>query len=222
VAAPLRLLSTLGLMGILRVALPEAEIDAQWGPTAALLARIRAGARGEVALLTAEGIDALIAEGVLAAGSRVDLAVSTVGIAVAHGAPRPDLSTVESTVAALLAAPSLAYSKAGASGLFFAGLIQRLGIADAINAKAVVIPEGLTGERLLRGEVTLAIQQLSELQAVPGIDIVGPLPEAIGSRTIFSLGRFAGAAPGAEALAAQVAAICTPAVLLAAGLAPVG
>lgn len=224
-SAPLRVLSTLGVLGVLRALLPQAEaegfaIETRFDPTARLLAAIRDGLRGDVAILTAEGIEAEIAAGVLAAGSRRDLVRSFVGVAVPAGAPRPDISTPEAFRDALLAAPSLAYSRAGASGIFFAGLIERLGIADAVNAKARIIPQGFTAELAARGEVALAIQQVSELMAIPGVDVVGKLPEAINTCAIFSAATFAGAAPEAGRFLGWLAAALTPEVLRAGGLEP--
>jgi molybdate transport system substrate-binding protein len=91
----------------------------------------------------------------------------------------------------LLSANSIAYSSIGASGVFFAGLLRRLGIADTVNAKAV-ITAGLTGEVVARGEAELAVQQISELMQVPGLDIAGPLPPGAESITMFSAGVFSG------------------------------
>jgi molybdate transport system substrate-binding protein len=202
----LTVLSTLAVMGALQEILPEYEratatrVDATFAPTRDLLERIEGGAAGDVAILTETAIDALIAAGTLAPGSRVDLARSFIGIAVRAGAPQPDIATAESFRQALLDARSIAYSAAGASGLFFAGLIERLGVADAVRAKATVIPTGLTGELAARGEVELAVQQVSELMVVPGIDIIGRLPDALHGGAIFSGGVFAQAGPAATAL----------------------
>jgi molybdate transport system substrate-binding protein len=197
VAAGLELLSTLGLQGALRELIPafegqtEIRLNAAFGPTAVQLERIAGGAMADVAILTAEGIDALIAAGTLLAGSRTDLARSAVGIAVRAGAARPDISSVDAFKRTLLEARSVVYSRAGASGIFFAGLIERLGIAPEVNARATIIPSGFTAERVARGEAEIAVQQISELMEVPGIDIVGALPAEIGSETIFSAGLFA-------------------------------
>ena len=108
---------------------------------------------------------------------------SLVGLAVKAGAPKPDIGTAEALKATLLAAQSIAYSRLGASGVFFAELIERLGIAEAVNAKATIIPSGLTGALVARGEAQMAVQQLSELMAVPGLDIVGPLPASLQTPT---------------------------------------
>jgi len=196
-AAEVEVVSTLGLMGVTRELAPRYEqmagtrIVADFAPTARLVERIRAGEAADVAVLTAAGIDELTGEGTLARGSRIDLARSVVGVAVRADAPRPDVGSAEAFTRALLGAGSLAYSRAGASGIFFAALIRRLGIADRVNAKATVIPSGLTGELAARGEVEVAIQQVSELLEVPGVDIVGPLPSELDAVTVFSGAVFA-------------------------------
>jgi molybdate transport system substrate-binding protein len=141
-------------------------------------------------------------------------------MAVPAGAPQPDISTVEALRATLLATPSLVYSRAGASGIFFAELIERLGIAAEVNAKAIVIPQGFTAEVAARGGAALAIQQVSELMAVPGIEMVGKLPEGANTCAIFSAARFAQARPGADALLERLVAAMTPGRLAAHGLDP--
>jgi molybdate transport system substrate-binding protein len=92
----------------------------------------------------------------------VDLARSYVGIAVKAGADHPDIATVTALRATLLGAKSVAYSRIGASGIFFAQLIERIGIAHLINARAKIVPSGLTAALLVTGEAELAVQQLSE------------------------------------------------------------
>ena len=113
-------------------------------------------------------------------------------------------------------------SRAGASGLYFAGLLQRLGIADQVNAKATVIPRGFTGELVSRGEAEIAVQQVSELMVVPGIDIVGTLPPGIEGISVFSAGTFASSVlvPQAEALIAMLISVESAGVFRAKGLEP--
>jgi molybdate transport system substrate-binding protein len=165
-----------------------------FAPTNALLGRIHSGELADVAILTAEAIDQLTDTGVLVRGSRVDLALSAVGIAVKAGAPRPDIGSVDALKSALLKAESIAYSRIGASGVFFADLIQRLGILDEVNAKARIIPSGFTAELVASGAAELAIQQVSELMMVPGVDVAARLPSEAQSTTLFSAGVFTGAA----------------------------
>lgn len=222
---PIRVFSTLGVLGVMRDLLPAAEAagyrpEIRFDPTARLVAAIKAGERADIAILTGEGIAAQAAAGVLDGASRVDLCRSAIGVAVRAGAPQPDISTPEAFRAALLAAPSLAYSRAGASGIFFAGLVERLGIAAEVAAKATVIPQGFTAELAARGEVALAIQQVSELLAIPGIAVVGPLPEPLNTRAVFAAACFTGAAPEARPLLHWLAAALTPERLRAGGLEP--
>jgi molybdate transport system substrate-binding protein len=190
----IRVLSTLAVMGAMRELTARHEaatgtgVEADFAPTVALLERLRAGEPADIAILTASAIDDLTAEGVMRRGTRTDVALSFVGVAVKAGAPKPDISSVTAFKATLLAARSVAYSKIGASGIFFAGLIERLGIAAEVNAKAIVVPFGFTAERLVSGEAELAVQQVSELMVVPGIEVVGPLPPEIQTIATFSAG----------------------------------
>src|ERR1700740_1168193 len=137
-----RVLSTYAFKGaVIRLAEPYrgatgTRIDADFAPTLSLLKRLRDGETADVLILTQEGLDELIEEGTVVAASKRDLARSLVGLAVKVGQPHPDISSESAFVAALLAARSVAYSKSGASGIFFAQLIGRLGIASQINAKA--------------------------------------------------------------------------------------
>ncbi|MBW6400744.1 substrate-binding domain-containing protein [Roseomonas sp. HJA6] len=218
-----RLMSTLALAGLLRDSAEALEaalgapVEIELAPTKALEARIRDGIRADAAVLTAESVAALTAEGVLNGTTARALAHSRVGLAVKAGAPLPDISDVAALRRLLLEVPSLCYSRAGASGIFFAGLIERLGIAEAVNAKAIVIPQGFTAEKLLTGEAVIAFQQISELMEVEGITVVGPLPDGAQTVAVFAGAAFAGAHDGA-ALVAAVAALCTPAALRAKGL----
>lgn len=218
-----RLMSTLALAGLLREATPALEaalgarLEVELAPTKALEARIRAGERADAAVLTAEAVAALSAEGVLDGMSARPLAHSRVGLAVRAGAPHPDISTVAALRQLLLDVPTLCYSRAGASGIFFAGLIERLGVAAEVNAKAIVIPQGFTAEKLVSGEAAIAFQQISELMEVPGIEIVGALPEGAQTVAVFSGAVFTGAADGL-ALLEVLARACTAEALRAKGL----
>ncbi len=192
-----RLLSTLALKGaVLSLAAryqaeAGAAIDADFAPTGPLLDRLRAGEAADVVILTREGLEGLKAEGTVVAESCVDLARSFVGLAVKAGADHPDIATEPAFRAALLAAHSVAYSGLGASGIFFAQLIERMGIAAEINARASIIRQGFTAERLLTGEADLAVQQISELKLVAGIEVVGPIPLHLQNPPVFSAGRIA-------------------------------
>jgi molybdate transport system substrate-binding protein len=222
--APIRMLSTLALSGVLDALLPGLAawlppVELQLAPTNVLLDRIAAGVRGDIAILTDAAVDALSASGTLDGASRVALARSHVGLAVRQGAMRPDISSAAAVAAALCGARSVALSRTGASGVFMTGLLVRLGIADEVDRKATVIPSGLTGERVVSGEADLAVQQVSELMAVPGLDILGRLPPEIEGVSVFTAALFIGAAPGAADVVAALRA--ATALMREKGLEPV-
>jgi molybdate transport system substrate-binding protein len=142
-------------------------------------------------------------------------------MAVRKGAPRPDIGTPEKLKQALLAAKSLAHSKTGASGIYFAGLIDRLGLRDALKAKTIV-RDGIVADIAASGEAELAVQQISELMQSPGIDIVGPLPAELQQVTIFSAGVFTDSAQIglAEAFVAHLASPANAALIRRKGMEP--
>ena len=191
----IRVLSTLALMGAVRSlagrheAAGGARIDADFAPTLGLLDRLRDGEAADVVILTREGLAGLAATGSVVAESCVDLARSFVGLAVKAGEAHPDITTEAALRATLVGARSIAYSRLGASGIFFAQLIAQMGIAAAINARATIVPQGFTAERLVSGEADLAVQQISELKQVAGIDIVGPIPLHLQTPAVFSASR---------------------------------
>ena len=154
--------------------------------------------------------------------SCVQLAKSFVGIAVKAGAVHPDIATEVALRATLLAARSVAYSKIGASGILFAQLIERLGIAAEINARATIIPSGFTAEKLVSGEADLAVQQISELKQVPGVEVVGSIPRNLQTPAVFSAGIIAAStkAEQAERLLRYLASPEVAPVLRESGLEP--
>jgi molybdate transport system substrate-binding protein len=190
----IRVLSTLAVKGAFAElaerfqAATGARVDADFSPTLALLDRVRRGEAAEVVILTREGLSEMLSEHRVAAASYVDLAKSWVGIAVKAGRAHPDISTEAALRTALVGARAVAYSRIGASGILFAELIARLGIAHTVNAHAVVIPSGLTAERLLTDEADLAVQQISELKQVAGVEVIGPIPHELQVPAVFSAG----------------------------------
>jgi molybdate transport system substrate-binding protein len=168
-------------------------VDAAYASTSMLLEKIAGGEAGDVAILSAEAVDGLIAKGVLRDGSRVDIARSVIGVAMRIGAEAPDITTVDALKAALRKAKAVAYSRTGISGLYMPALFDKLGIAAEIAPKAVVPSSGTVGEAVARGDAEVGLQQVSELLPVPGVHVVGPLPEAVQLVTVFSAGTFAAA-----------------------------
>ncbi len=159
-----------------------------FGATNHTLEVVRGGAVADVIIATAGAIDTLTLEGKIIKGTRTDLATAGIGACVLAGAPRPDISTVDALKRALLNAKSISYSKAGQSGIHMAKVIEQLGIAELVNAKAKINASGLVGEVVLRGEVELGFQQISELLAVKGVDVIGPLPDELQLNSVFAAG----------------------------------
>ena len=225
---PLALFCTLGLRGVLVELTPV--LAAQGLPIAAIYestntvkTRLASGETADIAILIDETIAEMASTGVLIADTCADIARSGVAIAVKAGTAKPDISTPEAFIQTLKSARAIAYTKNGASGIYFASLIARLGIAEEINRKAVV-RDGFTGELAASGEVEIAVQQTSELFPVAGIDIVGPLPAALQKMTVFTAGVFA-ASPRVEAAKAVVSFLSSPQavqLICSKGLEPAG
>lgn len=170
------------------------QVRIDWAPTSVLIKEIDAGKRADALLVTREAMDGLVARGVVDASTRVELLRSNLGVAVKRGAVHPPIGDAEQFRNALLDARSVAYSNGGASGIYFGKLISEWGIADRINARATIIKDGLAAEKLLSEEADLAIQQISELLTVEGIEIVGPFPPGAQNALSFSVACFADAA----------------------------
>jgi molybdate transport system substrate-binding protein len=148
--------------------------------------RVQAGEAFDAVILASNAIDQLAEAGKVLTGSRVDLVRSGVSLAVRAGAPRPDIGSEEAVKQAVLAASSVSYST-GPSGVHIAKLFDRWGITPQIQSRMVQAPPGVpVGSLVAKGEVGLGFQQLSELIHLEGIDILGPLPPAIQTITVFS------------------------------------
>jgi molybdate transport system substrate-binding protein len=167
------------------------KLAVTWATAPMLVKRIEDGDTPDVVVLSRAGIDALQKLGKIAAGSVVTLVSSGVGIAVKAGAPKPDISTPEALKRTLLDAKSIAYSEpsaGGASGVYFAKLLERMGIADQMKPKTKYPPPGgFSANLLMTGEAELAVQQKPELLHVAGAEVIGLLPGDLNVITEFAV-----------------------------------
>jgi molybdate transport system substrate-binding protein len=193
----------------------------------ALTKRIAGGEAFDLAVLTPKAVDDLAKEGKFAAGSRANLARVGVGVVVKDGTPKPDISSVAAFKQALLAAKSVAYidpAAGGSSGIYVAGLLDKLGVAADVKPKAKLIPGGAVAEHVAKGEADLGIHQISEILPVKGVTLVGPLPAEIQNYTVYAAGVGAHAKE-CDAAKALLKALTSPAaaeVLKSKGMEPAG
>jgi len=230
-AAEVTVLASTALTGVMKTIVPDFERST--GNTVVIAYQASGGAKKriedgavapDVAIVTDAGIDDLIKQGKVAAGSQANIARFLMGVGVHAGAPKPDISTTEAFKRALLEAKSIAYidpASGGASGIFFAKVLERLGIADSVKAKTKLTSSSV-GELIAKGDAELGIHQIAELKSVPGVDIAGPFPGDLQTVTILASGVLSGSKQPSAA-AAFIEFLATPAsvsALKAAGIEP--
>lgn len=196
-ADEIKVYSTIGVKSALEDLAPKFEnatgtkLTISWGLISSLTKKAQGGDVPDVLIVSRASIDSLTKEGKIAAGG-VTLGRSIFAFGVRHGAPKPDISTVEAMKKTLLAARAIGYTSpvaGGASGVFFDKMIQKLGIANEIKAKAKFPPPaGFVGELLTSGEVDIAFQSKPELTTTEGVDVVGPPPGDLGHTNVFAAG----------------------------------
>ena len=213
-AAEINVMSTVAFKDAYLEMLPAFErtsghkVVTQWVPTVEVLRRIKAGETVDLVLMAANGLEDLAKAGKIESASQTPFVKSGVGMAVRAGAPRPDVSSVETFKRTLLAAKSVGYST-GPSGSYLVGLFERLGIAADIKAKTKLIQGEPVGEFVARGEAEIGFQQIPEILPVKGIQYLGPLPAEIQYTTVFSAGLHI-AARQADAARAWIKFLKTP------------
>ena len=165
------------------------EVAFEFGTAGMIRQKMREGARPDVAAATRAVIAELEQAGLLAPGTAVDLGTTGVGLAVREGAAKPDISSVDAFRRALLEARSVACidpASGGTSGIHFAAVLKRLGIARDVAAKSILVFGGYAAERVARGEADLVVQLVCELVPVKGVSLVGPLPEELQLYTTYT------------------------------------
>jgi molybdate transport system substrate-binding protein len=196
-AAEIKVLTAGAFKQVLLALLPDFErtsghkVTVENDTVGALTKRIAGGEVFDLAVLTPKAVDDLAKEGKFVAGSRASLARVGIGVVVKDGTPKPDISSVAAFKQALLAAKSVAYidpAAGGSSGIYVAGLLDKLGIAGEVKPKAKLIPGGAVAEHVAKGEAELGIHQISEILPVKGVTLVGPLPAEIQNYTVYAAG----------------------------------
>jgi molybdate transport system substrate-binding protein len=191
----------------------------------ALVRRIGDGEAFDVVLMSPSGLEALSAGGKIASASIVRLAKVGIGVGVRAGAPAPDIGSVAAFKAAMLNARAVAIidpASGGSSGLYLETMFRTLGIAEAMAPKLVLVHGGLAAEAVVDGRADVVVHQISEIVAVPGVALVGPLPAEIQSETVYA-GALASNPAAPDAARALLAALSGPAsqpVLFAKGMVP--
>lgn len=194
----LKLYSTIAVQPVLEILVPRFEtahgtkIAVAWGTAPQLIKRLQAHESGDVLLLNRAGIDVMLGAHRLVPESVTAIASSATAVAVKQGAPKPDISSEAALKRSLQAAKAISYShpdNGGASGIYFAKLLDRWGLREAIDAKTrFPPPAGLSAQFLPTGEAEFAIQQGPELLQVPGVELVGTLPGDLHMVTHFVAG----------------------------------
>ena len=190
------------------------DVDFTFGTIAGVQQRLKNGETADVIIGTAPAIAQMAQSGVLEAGSRVDLGRTLTGIGVRDDTPSPDISTPDAFRQAMLDARSIAYTSpqaGGTSGIYLTGLLERLGIAEAVGKKALLCINGdEVVDKVAAGDAEVGSTFLSEIVPRKGMKVVGPLPAAIGNATAYAAGISAGSA-NRDAARAFLAMLTDPA-----------
>jgi molybdate transport system substrate-binding protein len=233
-AAELKVLSAIGMQSVLEDLGPKFEratrhkLVISFVTAGAAVKRAQGGEAADVVIATRQGIDGLVKNGKAAADNVTALASAGISVAIRKGAPKPDISSPDALKRTLVAAKSISYvdpASGGASGIHFAKVLDRLGIANEMKSKTV-FPNPKTpaevGILVANGEAEIGVHIIVELISVAGIDIVGPLPGDLQNTIVFAAAVMA-SAKDVEASKALVSFLRTPeavAVVKAKGMEP--
>ena len=207
-AAEVRVLASTGIQAAVEALGPRFEkaggdtLKVDFSTTATLRERIDKGEAFDVLILTDEAVDALIKSGVLASGTRAELARVGMGVAFRKGAAKPDVRTAASMKQTLLNAKSVAYTGNGATRPFIDKMFATMGIAGEMQAKAHLTPPNQAPASVAKGESEIVISLISEFVAEPGVELAGMLPAEYQNYLGFAAaaGAKSGNAPAAQAL----------------------
>jgi len=236
-AAEVRVLSSGSMKAALSQLLPDFQkasgniATIEYGPAGAIVGRIQKDDAADVVIVSRSQLQKLESTGKVVQGSLVNIAGIALGVAVRKGAPKPDIGTVEAFKRTLLSARSIGYRDpitGSTSGIYTAGLLERLGIAQELKPKLHLDrSEGDVPENVFlgvaKGEVEMQIGQITEIVISPGVDLAGPLPSEIQNTTLMAAGIIT-TSQAPDAAKAPISFISSPsavAVLKADGFQPV-
>jgi len=218
-AAEIKVFSTIGVKSVLEELVPKFEkatgnkLTITWSTAALLAKRVQAGEQADALILIKGNVETLLKEGKIMPGTDTLFGKSIFAVAVKAGAPKPDISTPEAFKKSLLAAKGVSYSNpasGGASGVYIAKQIEKMGIAEQLKGKTKFPPSGgFSGTLLTSGDADIAIQSKPELLSVPGVEVVGPLPGDMAFTVVYAAGVQSGAAQ-ADAAKALVKYLMSP------------
>jgi molybdate transport system substrate-binding protein len=218
-AAEIKLLCAVALHPAIDALIPDFEkssghkVTVAYGTAGAVADRVEKGEAADIVISSVPMIDRLQAQGKLVAGDRVIIAKVGVGAFVRKGAAKPDISSVDAFKRSMLAARSIAYpdpAGGGASGIYVASLLERLGIAAEMKPKTKLSTLATLYASVASGEIEIGFNQVSEILAQPTIELAGPLPPAIQNYTQFNPGIVTGSGQ-TDAARAMVTFLSSPA-----------
>ncbi len=173
------------------------SVKLTFGTVGVIKAKLAEATPVDIVIMTDEAMRDMTRQGAVVEGSWTPIGRTGIGVAVRDGAPKPDIGSPEALKQTLLSTKSLVYvdpAQGGTSGIHFAGVLQKLGIADAVKPKTTLVPGGYPAELVARGDVELVVHQISEIIPVKGVTLVGPLPKELQKTTVYAAGVTVGSA----------------------------
>jgi molybdate transport system substrate-binding protein len=230
-AAELKVVASVALTSALDELVPAFEratgnkLVIDYGLAANIRKSILEGEAADVIILTRSMMEDLQKQDKIVPGSLVNVGGTAVAVVARANAPKPDIGSVDALKHALQSAKSIVYAdpaKGGLSGVYFARLLDRLGLADQMKSKTILVPGAQSAEVVAKGEAELGVGQASEIVGVKGAQLVGPLPGDLGLVTVFTGGMSAAtkSPDAAKALLQYFAAPAAAALLKAKGFEP--
>jgi len=218
-AAEIKVFSTVGVKSVLEDLVPKFEkatghkLAITWSTASLLAKRVQAGEQADALVLIKGDVETLKTAGKIVPGTDLIFSKSIFAVGVKAGAPKPDISTPDAFKQALLASKAVSYTDpatGGASGVYTAKQIAKMGITEQMKGKTKHPPSGgFSGSLLVDGQADIAINSKPELLSVPGVEVVGPLPGDMAYTVIYAAGVQSGSAQ-ADAAKALVKYLMSP------------